>query len=189
MVNLLSRNWAWVLLRGVALVLFGLLALLDPGITLATLVLLFAAFAFANGVFTLFSAIAERRDETHWVSLLLGGAASIAVGVITWLKPGITATFLLYLIAGWAIVTGLFEIATAIRLRKLITHEWLLGLAGALAVLFGLLLIAFPGAGALAVILWIGAFALVEGVLLTVLAFRLRSWNQAHRTSHTPRMA
>jgi len=121
--------------------------------------------------------------------LLLGGLAGIAVGVITLLKPGITTLFLLGLIAAWAILTGLFEIATAIRLRKVITGEWLMVLAGVLAIVFGLLLIANPGSGALAVVLWIGAFAVVKGIVLIALSLRLRNWGQVHPTSQSPRMA
>jgi uncharacterized membrane protein HdeD (DUF308 family) len=189
MMNLLSRNWGWILMRGVALVLFGVLTFLNPAISLATLVLLFAAFAMADGILSVASALVNRRDEPHWVGLLLGGLAGIAVGVITLLKPGITTLFLLGLIAAWAILTGLFEIATAIRLRKVITGEWLMVLAGVLAIVFGLLLIANPGSGALAVVLWIGAFAVVKGIVLIALSLRLRNWGQVHPTSQSPRMA
>jgi uncharacterized membrane protein HdeD (DUF308 family) len=183
MIDILARNWGWVALRGAAALLFGLLALFNPGITLAALVLLFGAYALIDGAFTVFSAIAHRRDEPHWVSLLVGGVAGIVAGVLTFLWPGITATVLLFLIAAWALVIGVLQIATAIRLRKAITGEWLLGLSGALSVLLGLLLFAFPASGALAVVLWIGAFALVNGVLLIALGFRLRTWNRTHPTA------
>jgi uncharacterized membrane protein HdeD (DUF308 family) len=176
----LSRNWGWIALRGVAGLLFGLLTLMNPLISLATLVLLFGAYALVDGVFTVVAAIANRRGEPHWVALLLGGLLGIATGVITFFWPGITAIALLFLIAAWTIVTGIAGIVVAIKLRKVITGEWLLVLVGVLSVLFGVGLILFPGAGALAVVLWIGAYALVMGVLLVALAFRLRGWNRSH---------
>ena len=183
MMDILARNWGWVALRGAVALVFGLLALTNPGMTLAALVLLFGAYALVDGAFTVFSAIAHRRNEPHWVSLLAGGIVGIFVGVLTFLWPGITATALLFLIAAWAVVLGVLQIATAIRLRKAITGEWLLGLAGALSVMLGLLLFAFPDSGALAVVMWIGAFALVNGILLIALGFRLRTWNRTHPTA------
>ncbi len=175
--DILVRNWWAVALRGVAGILFGLVALLRPGVTLAALVLLFAAYVFVDGVFTIIAAL--RRTERRWWVMLLEGVADIAVGIVTVLWPGITALLLLYLIAVWAIVTGALEIATAIRLRTVIRGEWLLPLAGIASLLFGLLLLVFPRAGALAIVLWIGAYVLVFGVVLVVLAFRLRSWGHA----------
>src|SRR4051794_5196678 len=152
--EVLTRNWGLLVLRGVAALLFGLFTLFYPGISLAALVLVFGAFAFADGVFTVISAIANRRGEPHWGVLLLSGIAGILIGVVTFLSPTITAIALLAFIAAWAIITGVGEIAAAIRLRRLISNEWLLGLAGVLSVLFGVLLIALPGIGALAVVLW-----------------------------------
>lgn len=175
----LSRNWGWIALRGVAGLFFGLFTLMNPQISLATLVLLFGAYALVDGIFTVVAAIANRRDEPRWVALLLGGLVGIAAGLITFSMPGVTAIALLFLIAAWAIVTGIAGIAVAMKLRKVITGEWLLVVAGALSVLFGVGLVVFPGAGALAVVLWIGAWATVMGILLIALAFRLRNWNQA----------
>jgi uncharacterized membrane protein HdeD (DUF308 family) len=177
--NVLVRNWGLVALRGVVALLFGLLTLFNPGITLVTLVLLFGAYAFVDGIFTIIGAIANRHEEPHWVALLLAGLVGIIAGIVTFLLPGITARALLLLIAAWAIVVGISEIVAAIRLRKLITGEWLLVLAGLLAVAFGVLVILAPGVGALAVVLWIGAYALVSGVVLLALAFRLRRWAKA----------
>jgi uncharacterized membrane protein HdeD (DUF308 family) len=185
--ELLTRNWGLVVLRGLAALAFGLFTLFYPGISLAALVLVFGAFAFADGVFAAIAAIANRRGEPHWVALLLSGLAGIAIGVITFLRPGITAVVLLAFIAAWAIITGVGEIAAAIRLRRLISNEWLLGLAGVLSVLFGVLLIAMPGVGALAVVLWIGAYATVMGIIWLVLAFRLRRWGRLHGIGVAPR--
>jgi len=132
MIPELTTNWWAVVLRGVLAILFGLLAWLTPGITLAALVLLFGAFAFTDGVFAIVSAI-RRQGERPWWSLVIEGMAGIAAGLVTLFWPGITALALLFVIAAWAIVTGGLEIAAAIRLRKQITGEWLLALAGARA--------------------------------------------------------
>jgi uncharacterized membrane protein HdeD (DUF308 family) len=187
--DVLTRNWGWVALRGVVAVLFGLLTLFNPAITLLTLVLLFGAYALVDGVFMTVGAIANRRGEPRWAALLIGGLIGIGIGLVTLFRPGITAAVLLGVIAGWAILTGIAEIAAAIRLRKEITREWMLGLAGALAVAFGVLLIGYPGAGALAVALWIGAYAFVTGILLIALGFQLRSWARSHPAGPIPRPA
>jgi uncharacterized membrane protein HdeD (DUF308 family) len=189
MVDVLARNWWLVALRGVAALVFGLLTLFNPAVTLAALILLFGAYALADGVFTVIAALASHRGEPRWVALLVGGILSIVLGVLTFLMPGVTAVVLLYFIAAWAIVTGVSEIATAIRLRKVITGEWLLVLAGVLSVAFGLALVLYPAAGALAVTLWIGAYATALGVVLLALAFRLRSWGRTHGADGTLRTA
>lgn len=175
-VDSLASNWWVVLLRGVAGVIFGLATVFAPGISLAVLVLVFGAYAFADGILAIISAI-RRRGEDRWWLLLLEGLMGVAVGVATLVWFEITALALLYVIAAWALVTGGLEIAVAIRLRKVITGEWLLVLSGIASVAFGVLLMLFPGAGALAVILWIGAYALVTGALFIALALRLRSWS------------
>jgi len=184
-VDTLARNWWIVLLRGVAGIIFGLATFLVPDISLAALVLVFGAYAFADGVLAIISAIRWRGETDRWWVILLEGLAGVAVGVITLFWPGITALTLLYMIAAWALVTGALEIAAAIRLRKIIIGEWLLVLSGIASIALAVLLALFPSAGALAVVLWIGAYALVFGALLIVLAFRLRSWGR----SRSPRMA
>lgn len=176
----LIRNWWLVALRGAIALLFGVLTMFNPALTVAALVLLFGAYAVANGIFTIATAVMNRSGEPHWVALVISGVLSIALGILTFVMPGVTAIVLLYLIAAWAIVTGVTEIATAVRLRRVITGEWLLILAGVVSVLFGLLLIVFPGAGTIAVALWIGTYAIILGILLIALAFRLRSWGRAH---------
>ncbi len=179
MIDVLARNWWMLALRGLAALVFGLLTVLNPAITLGVLVLLFGAYALVYGLFTIFAAIVNRRGEQYWVALLLGGLLSVIIGVITFMRPGVTALVLLYYIAAWAIVVGLSEIVAGIRLRKVITGEWLLILVGMLSVTFGLVLIVYPGAGALAVTLWIGAWATAVGILLIALAFRIRGWKRA----------
>jgi uncharacterized membrane protein HdeD (DUF308 family) len=186
-VETLIRNWWLVALRGAVALIFGVLTVLRPAVTLSVLILLFGGYAIANGVFTVVAAIAKRRGEPHWVSLLVSGVLSIALGVLTFFMPRLTAIALLYIIAAWAIVTGISEIITAVRLRRVITGEWLLIVAGVLSVLFGVFLIVSPGAGALAVTLWIGTYAIMVGILLLALAFRLRSWGHAHGTEGAAR--
>jgi uncharacterized membrane protein HdeD (DUF308 family) len=156
-IGTLARNWWVVLLRGIAGVLFGLATFFAPGISLAALVLLFGAFAFADGLLAIVSAIRRRGSSSRWWMVLLHGLAGVAVGVVTVIWPDITALALVYLIAAWALVTGGLEIAAAIRLRKVILGEWLLILSGLAAVALGLVLVLFPGPGALALVLWIGA--------------------------------
>lgn len=174
------RNWWVVVLRGVVALVFGGLTIFNPGLTVTVLILMFGAYAVANGIFTIVQAVANRHGERHWVALVISGVLSVALGLLTFFMPGVTGIVLLYLIAAWAILTGVTEIMTAIRLRKVITGEWLLVLAGALSLLFGVLLIVFPGAGAIAVALWIGTYAIMLGVLLIALGFRLRSWGRRH---------
>jgi uncharacterized membrane protein HdeD (DUF308 family) len=181
-VEALSRNWWLFLLRGLAGILFGIITFIAPAISLAALVLLFGAYAFADGVLSIVAAV-RRRGEARWGMLLLEGVAGIAVGVMTLFLPGITALTLLYLIAAWAIVTGVLELVAAVRLRKEIKGEWVLALGGIASIAFGVLVALLPGAGALAIVIWIGAYALVFGVLLVVLSFRLRSWGR-HTTFH-----
>ena len=177
----LARNWWAILLRGVAAVLFGLVTVVAPDISLRALVLLFGAFAFVDGILAIVSAIRRHEGSERWGMLLLEGVSGVAVGVMTVLWPGITAFALLYLIAAWALATGVLEIAAAIRLRKALTDDWLLFLTGIASVALGVLLVLFPGAGALAVVLWIGAYAFVSGALLIALGLRLHSWARVER--------
>lgn len=175
MLHLLARHWWALALRGVFAVLFGLLTFLIPGITLLTLVLLFGAYAILDGIFDIISAV--RAPGRHW-PLVLEGVVGIIIGILTFIWPGITTMVLLYLIAFWAIFTGILEIVAGIRLREVIANEWLLILMGVLSVLFGFLILIFPGAGALAIVIWIGAYALLFGIMLIALAFLLRRFRQ-----------
>jgi uncharacterized membrane protein HdeD (DUF308 family) len=179
-VDALVRNWWMIVLRGVAGMLFGIATFVAPGISLAALVLLYGAYAFIDGVLAIVSAVRRHTSHDRWGWLLLEGVAGVAAGVMTLMWPGITALVLLYLIAAWALVTGAFAIAAAIRLRKAITGEWLLALSGILSVALGLLLFLFPAAGMMAVVLWIGAYAFVSGILLVALGIKLHSWGRSH---------
>ena len=171
MLHTLAKNWWALALRGLVALMFGLLTFVLPGITLVTLILLFGAYALADGIFNI---IAFFRVASHHWALLIEGLIGIIAGILTFVWPAITALALLYVIAFWAIFTGIFEIVAGIRLRKVITNEWLLLLMGILSLLFGLFVLIAPGVGALAIVLWIGAYALVFGIFLLALAFRLR---------------
>jgi uncharacterized membrane protein HdeD (DUF308 family) len=172
----LFRNWWVLLLRGLVAIAFGVLIWFQPGISLAALVLLFGAYSMADGILGVWTAIAGRKVHEDWWLLLLGGLLGIGVGVLTFFAPGITALALLFYIAVWAIATGVLEIVAAISLRKEIKGEWLLILCGLASVVFGVLLMAQPGTGALAVLWLIASYAIVFGVLLVILAFKARSF-------------
>jgi uncharacterized membrane protein HdeD (DUF308 family) len=185
-VTLLTRNWWVYALRGLAAVLFGVLAFIWPGITLLTLVFLFGWYAVANGILSFILAAKAPKGYPRFSGLVLPGLFSLAVGVIAFIIPGITALALLLLIATWAIVNGVMEIVAAIRLRKEITNEWMLILAGAASVIFGVLFLMWPGAGALAMLWWIGSFAIVFGILFIGLAFRLKKWKHLVAPAASP---
>jgi uncharacterized membrane protein HdeD (DUF308 family) len=171
MLHTLAKNWWALALRGLVAVLFGLLTFFLPGITLVTLVLLFGVYSLTDGFFNI---VAFFRVAAHHWALLIEGVIGIMAGILTFAWPAITAIALLYLIAFWAMFTGIFEIVAGIRLRKVITNEWLLLVMGAVSLLFGLFILIAPSAGALTIVLWIGAYALVFGIFLLALAFRLR---------------
>ncbi|HEY7365181.1 MAG TPA: HdeD family acid-resistance protein [Methylomirabilota bacterium] len=175
----LAQNWWAIVLRGLFAVLFGLAAFLWPGLTLTVLVLLYGAYALIEGALAVSWAMVRRRAGPFPWGVLLAGLAGILIGVVTFLWPGLTALALLYLIAIWAIVRGVFEIIAAVHLRREIENEWLLGLSGALSVLLGVVLILAPGAGALALVWWIGAFAIAVGILTMLLGFRLKGLRDA----------
>jgi len=160
-------------LRGIAAIIFGVLAFAWPGVTLLTLILFYGAFALVDGVLAIIAAITGGAPGPRWW-LAIVGLLGIAAGLLTFLMPGLSALVLLFFIAGWAIATGVFQIMGAIQLRKEIDNEWFLILGGIISVLFGIGVMLAPGAGALALIWVIGAYALIIGVLLVALAFRLK---------------
>ena len=183
----LSRNWWALALRGVAAILFGLLAFILPDITLTVLVLLFGAYMLVDGILAIVAAVRTRGSDTRWGLLIVEGVLGVLAGIIAFVWPGITALALLYLIAAWSIVTGVLEIVAAIRLRREIEGEWALILGGILSVLFGVLLAVLPGPGILALVWLIGAYAVAFGVILIVLAFRVRNEADSRETSQDAR--
>ena len=173
LLNAFASHWWVLLLRGIAAVVFGILAFVWPELTLVALVFLFGAYALVDGVTAIY---VGGRARAWW--MVFAGVLGIIAGVLTFIFPGITAFWLLILIASWAIVRGIFEIAAAIKLRKELTNEWMLILGGIFSIIFGVLLVLNPAAGALAMVWLIGAFAAVFGIMMIVLSVRLRGLRQ-----------
>lgn len=173
MLDDLARNWWLVLVRGICAIIFGVLTIMWPGLSLLTLILLYGVFALVDGVLSIGAAIMGGSPAPRWW-LALVGVLGIGAGALTLAWPGITGLVLLFFIAGWAIASGIFEIIGAIRLRNEIDDEWWLVAAGILAVLFGVMILMFPGAGALGIAFAIGWFAIFYGVLHVGFAWRLK---------------
>lgn len=174
MISMLVRNWWAFVARGVLAVLFGLIALFMPGVTMLSLVLVFAAYAIADGVLAIISAVRAAKEGERWSLLALEGIVDILIGAAAATMPSITVVVFVALIAAWALITGSFMLAAAFELDA--DHgRWWLALGGGASIVYGALLVIAPMAGALVLTWWIGAYALVFGVSLLVVAFRLRS--------------
>jgi uncharacterized membrane protein HdeD (DUF308 family) len=182
----LASRWGWVVFRGVVAVLFGLVAFSRPGAMAFSMVLVFGCYAFAAGIATVVAAARTGRSHERWGALLVEGLLGIAVGATALLWPASTALAFLWIIGAWAIVAGALEIGSAIKLRKIIKHEWLLALSGAVSIAFGVLMFYRPVAGGLAVVWWLGAYAMISGILMIVLGFRLRSYQHSLRSGELP---
>jgi uncharacterized membrane protein HdeD (DUF308 family) len=176
---LLCRNWWTLVLRGAVAVLLGLAALGWPEITLRVLVMLLGAYLLIDGAFGATGAIKERSSHRHWWIWLLEGVAGIVAGLIAMAWPGITAVALLYLFAAWALITGILEVIAAVVLRREISGEWLLVLAGAASIIFGIIAALRPQAGLVAVVWVVAVYAIAFGILLIILGVRLRSWAES----------
>jgi uncharacterized membrane protein HdeD (DUF308 family) len=181
LVGSMARYWWAFALRGLAAIVFGVLALIWPGITATVLVIMFGAYALWDGVFDLIAAF--RTEGSRRWALVLEGIIGILAGLAAFFWPGVATFALLYIIAGWAVVTGILEILTAIRLREEIEGEWMLMLAGALSIIFGIALALWPAAGVMALTWMIGGYAILFGILLIVLAFRLRGLRQGREAT------
>lgn len=173
----LTRNWWLLVVRGLLAILFGLIALLWPGLTWLALILMFGVYALMDGAFAILSSLVRSRYSPRWWVFLLEGLVSVAAGVIALMRPGFAGFALVIVIAVWAILTGIFEVAAAIRLRREITNEWMLGFGGIVSIAFGILMFFQPATAGLVITLMIGAYALIFGILLVALGFRLRKWD------------
>jgi uncharacterized membrane protein HdeD (DUF308 family) len=172
---LLARNWWLIAIRGIAAIAFGIVAFVWPGVTVVVLIALFGAYALIDGVSLLASLVRGDRDaRRHAWAVGAMGVLGVLAAVVTFLVPGLTALSLVYVVGFWSIAVGVFQLAAAIRLRQEIEGELWLALGGILAILFGLYIVVFPGAGLLSLIWLVGAWAVVFGVAHLVLAWRLR---------------
>ena len=180
LVALLARNWWAIGLRGVFAIVFGLIALFLPVATMLSLVIVFALYAFADGVFGIVSAVRAAQARQRWGVLVIEGLVNIAVAAIAVLWPGITVLAFVLLVAIWAIVTGALELAAAFRLGTEDGRWWLV-VGGLVSLIYGGLLIVAPMIGAVVLTWWLGAYALIFGVALVVLAFRLKARLDKHR--------
>jgi uncharacterized membrane protein HdeD (DUF308 family) len=175
MTSIFGRTWWGLVLRGLLSILFGIAVFVWPGASLMALIALFGAFFFVDGVLALVNAFRVRAGHERWWALLLEGLVGIAIGLITLFWPDITTVALLYLIAAWAIVTGVLQIIGAIRFADVIDNEWLLALGGIASIVFGVLMAVWPAAGAAALLWVIGAYAIVFGVLMVIAGLRART--------------
>jgi uncharacterized membrane protein HdeD (DUF308 family) len=174
MFSIFTKNWWVFALRGLFALVFGVLALVWPEITLISLVTMFGVFVLLDGILDLVAGFASTSTNKRWWVMILEGLLDIGVAMLTFFWPNITAVVLLYLIAAWSVIMGIMEIIAAIQIRKEIEDEWRMILSGAISVLFGIVLFIYPGASAISMVWLIGVFAIFFGVLLILLAFRLR---------------
>jgi len=174
MLSAVTRNWWLLALRGALAVILGVVAFVWPGITFEALVLLFGAYAFLDGVLVFSFGLMAAGDGQEWWPLVLSGILGIGLGVLTFVRPEAMALALVYVVGFWAIVTGLLEIVAAIRLRDLVSGEWMMGLSGALSIIFGVLVVAQPNSGAIALVYLFGFYAILTGISQVGLGFRLR---------------
>jgi uncharacterized membrane protein HdeD (DUF308 family) len=174
MSEVLSESWWAVGLRGILGILFGLICLLTPGLAVEVFVILFAAYMLVDGVFAIAAGIKAARNGERWGLLILEGIVDLAAGLVAVLWPAITLVALIWLIAIWAVVSGALMLAAAFTLN--LDHgRWWLALGGIASIIFGILLIIEPLIGAVVLTLWIGAYALVFGIFLLILAFQLHA--------------
>jgi uncharacterized membrane protein HdeD (DUF308 family) len=178
--GILSGLWWAIALRAAAAILLGVIAIFMPGPTLAAIVIVFGIYAIVDGILAIIAAVRGFRRKERWWPMLLEGLVGIVAGAIAIFLPGIGALALTYLVAAWALATGAFEIAAAIRLRKVMTGEWLLLIAGVLSIVLAVFVALFPGTGALLLVWWLGAYAFAYGVVSLVLALRVRSWTRVN---------
>ena len=176
----LTSNWWALALRGALSILVGILALTRPGATLAAIVILLGAYMFVDGVFAIMASLRGMRTGDRWGWMLVEGLIGIVAGLIVLRTPATGAIVLLWLVAFWAITHGIAEIAAGIKLRKIIEGEWLLILAGVLSLGLGLYILMRPGVGLLLLATWVGVYALFAGIVMLMLALKVRKWTHEH---------
>jgi uncharacterized membrane protein HdeD (DUF308 family) len=174
MVGVLARNWWALLIRGIAAVVFGVLAFAWPGATIVAIIILFGAYAFVDGVFAIVAAIRAGQSHERWWPFLLEGIVGIVIAAIVYFEPHVAAFALYLTVAIWAFLTGILELAAAVQLRKHIANEIWLILGGIFSLLFGILLLWQPLTGAIAIVWVIGAYAIMFGIAMIALSLRLR---------------
>lgn len=185
MLTELARNWWVVLFRGIAAVVFGVLMIVLPtDIVIGTLMIILAAYLLVDGALSVGGALSHRKRDTRWSFALIEGLIGIGAAAVAFIYPDLTALVLLYIIAFWAIFTGIVEIMLSYEIRKQIANEWMLALSGVLSLVFGTLLVLFPGSGITAVLWLVGLYAILFGTLLIILSLRLRALNEDLREMH-----
>jgi uncharacterized membrane protein HdeD (DUF308 family) len=175
MIAQLSSHWWLFLIRGILALILGILIPLFPGAAILTLAILFGAYALVDGAVALVTAIRMNHATNNWIWLLLEGVLGILVGVLTFVFPGLIALYLVFLFGAWAILTGILAIATAFRIRQAIANEILMILFGAISIVAGIAIFVFPLYGVFALAWTIGIYAILAGVFLIGLSFRLRN--------------
>jgi uncharacterized membrane protein HdeD (DUF308 family) len=173
----LSAHWGWLIARGLAAIVFGILAFAMPGLTVLTLAIVWGAYAIVDGVFAMSYGF-RGKGTRRWAYVIIGLIGVIA-GLVAFFWPNETALVLVLIIGFWMLGIGIFEIVYAIQFRRAIAHPWAVGISGLLSALVGLFIIVFPGAGALSLIWVIAVYAILYGILMIVAAFQLRRWRNA----------
>jgi uncharacterized membrane protein HdeD (DUF308 family) len=177
----LSAHWGWLIARGLAAIVFGILAFAMPGVTVVTLAIVWGAYAILDGVFAMSYGF-RGKGTRRWAYVIIG-VIGVLAGLVAFFWPNETALILVLIIGFWMIGIGIFEIVYAIQFRRAIAHPWAVGVSGLLSALVGLFIVIFPGAGALSLIWVIATYAIIYGVLMIVAAFQLRRWRNAHPAS------
>jgi uncharacterized membrane protein HdeD (DUF308 family) len=174
MLQVMARNWWMLAFRGFVAVLFGIAVFLSPSIVLATMVLLWGVYVLIDGVAAIFSGFRGRNENQHWWMVVVEGVLGVLAGIATFIWPEITALIVLYIIAAWAILTGVMELMAALQLRKVIQGEFWLALSGIGSIIYGIVLFLFPGAGILTLLWLVGIYSVAFGFVLIILSLRLR---------------
>lgn len=183
MLEMVSRNWWMLLIRGIAAIVLGIAVLVVPGLSLDLLVTFFAAYLFVDGIFAIITAVTHTSYPRWWL-MALEGLISVLAGIAAFLFPGAAVLTFFYIVVFWAIATGIIEIISAIELRKQIDNEWWLIIGGALSVIWGIVLLLYPGAGILTLLWLFGVLAIAFGAMIVLLSFRVRGMRQGGSQTH-----